>query len=227
MSIRKILLGVALSAVVPSLSFAADDAKPSPGATPPAQPQPSSGRPRFSPAERIASYRDQFEGVDLTDDQMKKIDKFLDAAEAEVKKAPATEDRESRRAQFEVLRKLDEDVQSVLTDTQKAKLRSKQNQEFIDRAFKSQFDNDKVNLTADQKTKLASITSDLKTQMDANNGGDRRESMRKNFPLMMAAREKMMAVLTDDQKKAIPNFGFGRRGGQPQNPAPAPAPQGN
>ena len=46
----------------------------------------------------LKNYRDQFEGLNLTEDQMKKIDGFVETAEAEIKKGEGDflTDREAR-----------------------------------------------------------------------------------------------------------------------------------
>jgi len=72
---RILMLSAALSVVsFPVLAPAADD--PKPAETTPPTPPPNT--PRFSPADRLKNYRDQFEGLNLNDDQMKKIDGFID-----------------------------------------------------------------------------------------------------------------------------------------------------
>src|SRR5579863_4157665 len=114
-TLRIVLLGAALSAVaLPAFTLAADD-------TPAPATRPSRGT--FNPADMLKNYRDQFEGLNLTDDQMKKIDGFIETAEAAVKKSTA--DGADRRAGFTAFQKLNDDVQSVLTDAQKTALKAK------------------------------------------------------------------------------------------------------
>src|SRR5205823_1591197 len=99
------LLSAALLVSLTCLARAADE---------PPRPAADAPRPRFNPADELKNYRDRFEGVNLTDDQMKKIDGFLETAEAEVKKLEGKDDRDSMRAVFGAMRKLREDVDSVL-----------------------------------------------------------------------------------------------------------------
>jgi Spy/CpxP family protein refolding chaperone len=216
--LRIVLLGAALVAgAFPAFTRAADDTPAKPAQTePPA-------RPRFNPADMLKNYRDQFEGLNLTDDQMTKIDGFVTTAEAEVKKAGASEDRDVRRGAFEAMNKLRADVNSVLTDTQKALLTKKRNVQSVTR-FKEPYVNPALKLTDDQTAKLAAISTDLQSQLDAlppiAPGTQDRDAFRKRGEIFRAAREKANALLTPDQQKLIPaRTGRGNRPGG--NPPPA------
>lgn len=227
-----ILLGAALSAVsFTGIARAADaPAKPADApatTTPPARPT------RPSAADQLKTYRDRFEGLNLTDDQMKKIDGFLDTATAEVTKAGT--DQEGRRAAGQAMRKLNEDVQSILTDTQKAALRTKQIGQMYDR-MKTTYTADTLKLTDDQKTKINAIIDEAKTAAiatpppapDANANGGRRGGGGAAFAGMREMRTKIDAILTPEQQALLPQFGRGNRGnrgagaGAPATPPPAP-----
>jgi len=217
---RTLILSAALAVVsVPVFAPAADEPKP-------AQPTPPTNRSRFNPADRLKNYRDQFEGLNLKDDQMKKIDGFIETAEVEVKKAGDPEDRAARTAAFTALRKLDEDVQSVLTDEQKTALRTKQQSMMVDR-FKQVYTNPELKLTPEQSTKIDAIFADLKKQMASvdMSSGDRRENFQKIGKMMGDTREKVSALLTEDQKKLIP--APRSRGNRGQGTAPAKPPANN
>ncbi len=218
--VRTLLLSAAMAVVsVPALAPAADDPKP-------AQPAPG-GSGRFNPADRLKNYRDQFEGINLNEDQMKKIDGFIETAEVEVKKASNPDDREARSAAFAAIRKLDEDVQSVLTDPQKTALRAKRQSMMVDR-MKQPYANPELKLTDEQSKKIDAIFTDLKKEMATvdTSAGDRREAFGKIFKMAGEARQKIDALLTEDQKKLIPKPQFGRRsrGGSSQD---APKPPSN
>ena len=153
----------------------------------------------------IKNYRDQFEGLGLTDDQMKKIDGFITTAETEIKSLSGKDDQESRRSAFGAFRKLGEDVQSTLTDSQKTALRKKQQAARFDR-FKKTYTAPELNLTADQTTKINAIMSDHEKE-SANVDFSDQEARRKAFEAILAVREKLNAVLTPEQQKQIPQFG--------------------
>jgi Spy/CpxP family protein refolding chaperone len=193
-------------------SFAADEpAKPAaPAADQPAPPTTRRARP--SAADMIKNYRDQFEGLGLSDDQMTKIDGFITTAETEIKGLAGKEDQESGRSAFGAMRKLGEDVQSVLTDAQKTALRKKQQADRFDR-FKKIYTAPELKLTDDQTTKINAIMADYQKESAAIDFTDP-ESRRKGFEARRAVREKLNAVLTPEQQKLIPQFGGpGGRGG--------------
>jgi Spy/CpxP family protein refolding chaperone len=245
-TLRVMLLGAALSAMsLTGLTRAADDTAKPADTTPaakPADPAPTpgrGGRGNFNPADYLKNYRDQFEGLNLTDDQMKKIDGFLDTATTEVTKAGTGQD--GREATGAALRKLREDVQSVLTDTQKTALRAKRIGAMYDDLTK-RYTADTLKLTDDQKTKITALISDAKTKAlaapapDANAAGGPGGG-RGGFAGFRELRTSIEAVLTPDQVKLLPQFGRGGRGpgggaggagGPPAAPAsgttPAPAP---
>jgi hypothetical protein len=245
-TLRMIVLGAALSAVsLTGMARAADDpAKP---ATPAAAPTPPA-RPQFNPADMLKNYRDQFEGLNLSDDQMKKIDGFIATAEAEVAKTPApaapdanAQPGQGRRgggggAAFQAIRKLNEDVQSILTDTQKAALRAKQVAARVDRTLAT-YTAANLMLTDDQKTKVTAIIEDAKKEAVAfTPSGDRQADGQKQREMRTAMTEKLNAVLTPDQQKLIPAFGRGANGGRrggaggaaaPATSTPPPAPKPN
>jgi len=218
-TLRIALLGAALAAgVLPAFTRAADDTPPKPPQTQP------SGRGRFNPADMLKNYRDQFEDLNLTADQMSKIDGFITTAEAAVKQSATAEGGSGRRAAFEAINKLRTDVSSVLTDTQKAQLAKKRNAESVKR-FKTPYANPELKLTDDQTSKLNAVFSDMQSQLDAlpppAPGTQDRESYRKRGEVMSAARVKANAILTPDQQKLIPaRRGRGNRGNPP---APATA----
>src|SRR5882724_11789768 len=131
-SLRIALLGAALAVTgFSGITRAADDttkpATPAPAAQPPANGRGGRGG-NFNPADQLKNYRDQFEGLKLTDEQMKKIDGFLETATTEVAKAA-----DDRRAAGQAMRQLQTDVDSILTDEQKTALRGKRQQQMIDR----------------------------------------------------------------------------------------------
>lgn len=93
-----------------------------------------------------------------------------------------------------------------------------------------------LSLTADQEAKIKVILLAQNTSMDSlrtsvGQGGDRQAMMEKMMPLRKANEEKVMAVLTDAQKKAYTAYleqraqrmqggqGGGQRGGGGQRPA--------
>jgi hypothetical protein len=183
----------------------------------------------MDPTERLKNYRDQFEGLNLSDDQMTKIDGFITTAETEVKRLlGADADDSARREAFAAIRKLDEDVQSVLTDPQKAQLRQKRQQMMVDR-FKTEYTKASLNLTDDQLKKVNAIFDDMKSQMAALPKGDDRESRGKAFQLLRDTRDKLNTVLTPEQQKQIPQFGrrgrTGNNGGNGGGTPPAPPAQ--
>ena len=218
-TLRVVLLGAVMAAgLFPAFTRAADDTPPKPAQT---------ERPRrggFNPADILKNYRDQFEGLSLTEDQMKQIDGFVTTAEAEVKKA-GTEGGESRRAAFAAINKLRTDVNGILTDAQKGLLVKKRNAQSVTR-FKEPYANPELKLTDDQKTKLNAVYTDLQSQLDALPapvpGAQDRESYRKRGEVTSAAREKAKAILTPDQQKLIPERrGRGNRGNPPAAPKSA------
>jgi len=220
--IAALCAGLTLSSFT-GLSFAADDAPAKPAATATTTP-PTTQRVRRSPADMIKNYRDQFEGLGLTDDQMKKIDGFITTAETEIKSLSGKDDQESRRSAFGAFRKLGEDVQSTLTDSQKTALRKKQQAARFDR-FKKTYTAPELSLTADQTTKINAIMSDYEKE-SANVDFTDQESRRKAFEGMRAVREKLNAVLTPEQQKQIPQFGGpgGGRGGARNRARTTPPP---
>jgi Spy/CpxP family protein refolding chaperone len=235
-TLRIMLLGAALSAVsFTGMSYAADDTTPAKPATPaPTTPPARQGRGNFDPAEMLKTYRDRFEGITpaLTDDQMKKIDGFIETAEAEVKKNAGSTDPEARRASFGAIRKLGEDVNAVLTDEQKTAIRAKRTAAMFDQ-MKTTYTADNLKLTDDQKTKITAIIDEAKKAAlaapppapDANGGRQRGGG----FAAMREARDKINAVLTPEQQKEIPTFGGpgggrGNRGGNPPAGGTTPPP---
>ena len=233
-TLRRMALGLGLSTMmVGGFAMGADEPAPKPDApaqqpaTPAPQPTPpaqNGARPgRRTPADVVANYRDQFEGLNLTDDQMKKIDGFIETAEAEIKANGSSEDRANRRKSWEALRKLNEDVQSVLNDQQKAALQAKQRQQMFDR-FKQSYLDPKLNLSEEQTKKINDIFAQAKTDFAGVEGQDD-ASRQKRREIFQQTREKLNAVLTPDQQKQIPQFGprRGGNGGGAQNPPPPPA----
>ncbi|HWE01988.1 MAG TPA: hypothetical protein VG326_06210 [Tepidisphaeraceae bacterium] len=228
---KRTLRIVALSAGLTLSSFtgwsrAADEpAKPAaPAPSQPATPAaPSGQRARRNPADMIKNYRDQFEGLGLSDEQMTKIDGFITTAETEIKGLAAKDDQESRRSAFGAFRKLNEDVQSVLTDAQKTALGKKRQTMMFDR-FKKTYTAPELKLTDDQTTKINAIIADTQKEMADVNPTDQ-ESRRKAFESMRAAREKLNAVLTPEQQKLIPQApgGAGGRRGNRAGATPPPA----
>lgn len=201
------------------LRAADDSATPTPAPT-----APTTRRARPSPADMIKNYRDQFEGLNLSDDQMKKIDGFVGTAETEINGLAGKTDQESRRAAFTAFRKLNEDVQSVLTDTQKTALAAKRRQQMMDR-FKAAYTAPALKLTDDQTTKINAIFADMSKESAALDPSDP-DARTKRRELMTSTREKLNAVLTPEQQKEIPQFGGGRRGnrgGQGGAPGTPPA----
>jgi len=210
-TLRIAVLTASLGAMaLTGLARAADDTTTPPKTDAPATPPPRRGN--FNPADMIKNYRDQFEGLNLTDDQMKKIDGFVETAEKEIKANAGSEDQDARRQSFTALRKLGEDVQSVLTETQKTALSAKRRQMMFTR-FKESYTAASLNLTSDQTTKVNGIFDDAKKQLDAISPTDE-EARNKSREIMRSTRDKLNGVLTPEQQKQIPQFG-GRRGNRP------------
>lgn len=215
LALRIVLLSAAFSTfALPALVRAADDTPPKPAPTE----RPTRGR--FNPADILKNYRDQFEGVNLTDDQMKKIDGFIETAQADVKKAGEGNDRESRGAAFAALGKLRENVNSILTDAQKGEMAKKRNVESVKR-FKDRYSNPELKLTDEQKSKLEAVYADYLAELGKltpGTGGFDRDAFRKRGELSRSEREKAKAILTPEQQKLLPaDRGTGRRnrGGAP------------
>lgn len=222
--LRVALFGASLAVGSWAGTLKAQDA-PAPPAQQPQQQPPRRGR--FDPAQMLKNYRDQFEGLDLTDDQMAKIDKFLATAEAGIKDLAGQTGQDARRAQGQVMRTLRDDVDSVLTDKQKELLRKKRQQQMFDRMSKGYTD-PKLNLTDDQKTKITALLDETKKTMESlsfQNPDDRPKIQQ----AMKDLHDKVNALLTPEQQKLLPPMGRrggrGGRGGpngQPATPPPAP-----
>lgn len=182
---------------------------------PPGAPGPGGPRRGFNPLDMLKHYRDQFENVELTDDQMAKIDKFLETAEKNVKDLAASNDPDSRREMFQAMRTLDDDVQSILTDQQKQALRV-QRQKMMFEQFTKPYKDPKLKLSDDQQKKVTEILDAARKKMEAaaTAGGDPRQQMMATFQMMGDLRKQVSAILTPEQQALLPQFGppGGRRG---------------
>ncbi|MDB5330848.1 MAG: hypothetical protein JWP03_1999 [Phycisphaerales bacterium] len=211
------LLGIGLAAACWTGTVRAED----PAPTPPAKPQqdpPATPRVRPAPADFLKTMKAQFDGIGLSDDQQKKIDGFFEVATRELKDLEGRDD--ARQQMGDVFRKLNEDVQSVLTDAQKQALRQKFQQQIFDR-LKETFAKPELNLTDEQQKKITDVMDEAKKKLaDLTAGNDPQQDRQAMFQLMRDTREKLNAVLTPEQQKQIPQFGGGRRGqgGQPNTP---------
>ena len=183
-----VLLGAGLTAAILCGNVRAAD---EPTSTPAKTDQPSTEgrRPRFDPAEMLKNYRDQFEGINLTDDQMKKIDGFLTTAEASIKPLLGKDDEDSRTQRREAFQKLRDNTQAILTETQKTALRQKMQAAMVDRSRK-EYTKPELKLTDDQLKKVNAVFDDVLKQVKdlSPAGGDDRENMRKAFGVMRASR---------------------------------------
>ncbi|HZL37038.1 MAG TPA: hypothetical protein VFC78_17090 [Tepidisphaeraceae bacterium] len=195
--------------------------QPGPGAPGPQQPTGGAGQqgPRRgppNPMDMLKNYRDQFEHVDLTDDQMAKIDKFLETAGRNMKALAASKDDESRGQMFQVFRTLNDDVQSILTDHQKQIMRQEQQRKMFDGMTKMYTD-PKLKLTDEQQKKVTAILDAARKKAEAaaagDGSGDPRGQMRAVFQAMGDIRQQVSAILTPEQQAQLPRSGFGGPGG--------------
>ena len=242
-SLRIALLGVGLAATTfTGLAHGADDPAPAPTPAPtpapapapdaPATPAPApvpapqpggpGGRFRRDPMEMLKNFRDQFEGLNLTDDQMKKIDGFLQTATTEMKSLEGKTDQESRDARRAAFQKLNDDTQSVLNDEQKAALKVKRATQMVD-GMKSRYTAANLNLSEDQTKKINDLFDGVKVKITdlAKTTTDDQEFRRQSFEAMRGIRDQVNAILTPEQQKLIPQRG--PRGNRGPGGTPPPA----
>ncbi|MDB5354498.1 MAG: hypothetical protein JWN24_951 [Phycisphaerales bacterium] len=189
------------------------------GEDPPAKPDPAPAAPaRPGPADFLKNMKALFTGLSLTEDQQKKIDNFFEIATREIKDLEGRDD--ARQQTGEILNKLREDVQSVLTETQKKELRQKFQQQMFDR-LKQAYAKPELNLSEEQQKKITDVMDDAKKKLaDLTSGDEQQQDRQALFQLVRDTREKLNAILTPEQQKLISQFG-GRRGqGGQTNPPP-------
>lgn len=189
-----------------SLPARAEDAKPAdkPAEATPARPQGG----RMTPAQILKMQRERLDRLNLTDDQKKKLDEIYADAEAELKKT-AEGDRQALATAMTTVR---EKTRAVLTDEQKTNLPAGPAAaggpgtaggpitNVIERLEKSL---DKLDLSADQKTKTAPVVADAKKKFEELRSqlqsGDR-AAMREKFKTTMdETRDKLKDILTPEQ----------------------------
>ena len=216
-TLRIALLSAGLTAACLTRGVRAED--------PPAKPQdPAPAAPaRPGPADFLKNMKLLFAGINLTEDQQKKIDNFFEIATREIKDLEGRDD--ARQQTGEILSKLRDDVQSVLTETQKKELRQKFQQQMFDR-LKQTYAKPELNLTDEQQKKITEVMDDAKKKLaDLTAGDEQQQDRQALFQLVRDTREKLNAILTPEQQKLIPQFGPGRRGqgggaGGQTNPPP-------
>jgi Spy/CpxP family protein refolding chaperone len=189
----------------------------------------------LGPAMLLAS-EDVRKDLKVTDEQaekLKDIQQQMGAkgkeAFAEVQKLDESERQEKR---LEIFRKLNEEstqaVAKILTPDQMKRLKQIQLQQQGAQALADPEVQKKLNLTDEQKEKVKTITEDSRKEMREITQaaqGDFQGVREKMQSLRKETNEKVMAVLTDEQKKSWKdmngepfkgqiNTGFGGRGGR-------------
>ena len=144
----------------------------------------------------------------LTDEQKTKItaihDKYAEDAKA-LRPAPGAQpDPANREKRRELTNKANADIEAVLNDEQKAKLKDVLQEMGMLRSagIPLELVGD-LKLTDDQKKQMAAIMADTQEKMRGLSPEDRRAKGRE---MMQEARTKMEAVLTDEQKAMIEKY---------------------
>lgn len=142
--------------------------------------------------------------VGLTADQKTRIETIQTQLASDLralrpaKGQPADPDARTKRAQLTA--KANEDINAVLTPEQREKLKAavKDLRPVISVGIPPALAVD-LKLTADQKTKIEEIAKDVRAQLKGADAATRRAKIAE-------AREKVMQLLTDDQKKIVEKF---------------------
>jgi Spy/CpxP family protein refolding chaperone len=162
------------------------------------------GRQGFPMLDR---YKAAVEELKLSDEQKGKVEGYFADAKSQMTKIredSAGDRQEAMKKSREVVDKLRENVASVLTDDQKEQLKAKMKSVFqggAEGGGRLKATLDKLNLSDDQKTKIKDIMEDLATKAKAIREGGGEGAREKMGELMKDTREKIMNVLTDDQKE--------------------------
>jgi Spy/CpxP family protein refolding chaperone len=166
----------------------------------------------------------------LTDDQKTSVKKLLDSAMESFSSLQGLSGEE-RTAKMQELRKAqDEKVAGILNDKQKARLKEIGLQQRGPAALTDKEVAEALKLTDDQVNKIKEIADAMLKDMQdarqaAGSGGDRTAMREKMTTLRKESNDKMLAVLTPDQKSSfekmqgtkidLPQGGFGFGGGGP------------
>jgi Spy/CpxP family protein refolding chaperone len=202
------------------------------------------GGPR-DPGQMLKMQRQRLEELNLNDDQKKKLDEIYASAEGDFKKAlEETRDaspQERREKIGPILFGVREKVMGVLTDEQKQKFRE-MGPGFggrggpggpggMNQVGRLRENLDKLDLTAEQKPKVAAVLDDAQKKGDAlraemeNGNADRQQLMDKGMQIRDEVRTKLDEILTPEQKEKLrgimqqegpgPGGPGGRRFGRP------------
>jgi Spy/CpxP family protein refolding chaperone len=209
---------VLFSALAVNQAFAADD----PPATPPTRGQGRGGR---GGANLFANETVQ-KDLALTDEQKASIKKIND----DFRSSLSGLSREDRRSKTTELRKgVEEKIDAVLDDKQKARIKEIRLQAQGPGALSTKEVADALKLSDDQVTKIKDLTkslSDARREAFQGGGGGNSDAREKLAKLRTETNEKILALLTSDQKASfekmqgakidLPAGGFGggrNRGG--------------
>jgi uncharacterized protein (DUF2267 family) len=149
----------------------------------------------------------------LSDDVSEKVDKYFDESKSQLKKIreeSAGDRKEAMQKSKEVFEKLREKVADLLSEDQKAELKTKLQEVFRQGAgaggemmgrLKSALG--KLTLSDEQKEKLQKLQEDAEGKIKElhENGGE--GAGKKIGTLLQETREKIMGVLTDEQKEKL------------------------
>ena len=170
------------------------------------------GRGGFGPAGLLQNEGVQKE-LKLTDDQIKKVqDVAKDIREKhkdDFDKVRSLDQAERREKMQELTKTVSEETTKALADVLKPEQQKRLKQLTLQREGTRAFSNAEVQmalkLTDEQKDKIKTISSDSEKEMRElfqNAGGDRQEAGKKMQALHKETQDKVMSVLTEDQKKS-------------------------
>jgi hypothetical protein len=147
------------------------------------------------------------QGLRLSDEQKARLEELLSGARRKLEELRAAGDRADSRAQFEkVMEELRPKVAAVLTEEQRARLHEVLSREggprgdgplgYLHRQLAQ------LDLSADQQSRIREILTGLHPKLEEAMaaGTDRETAMRRVRELVEQARERVLAVLTPEQK---------------------------
>ena len=179
-------------------------------ATPATQPAEDRTMPQVDPDVLIQRLRGQLSEMKLTDDQKQKIDDAMSKAGQSLKMLDqelqnATQEQRAGRMR-EIFNDLRDQIRSVLTPEQQQELRSKIAGSVANRLQRLREGLAKIGLSDDQKQKIQALLSDMQTKLEqarkeaAASGGEVADKLRAQGAEL---REKLAAILTDEQREQL------------------------
>jgi hypothetical protein len=167
------------------------------------RPRPGAGQGGRSPVLMLANQKSVQEELKLTDEQVKKVAKITEAMKEKAADLTETDPKERMKKAMELFQEAEKSVLAVLTPTQAKRMRQiALQQQHLVRAIESPEVAKELQLSEEQTKQVRAIRESSTKEMSklSEDAKNREEVREKTAALTKATEEKLLKVLTEEQR---------------------------